>query len=91
MPITDNPLASQSADPYVVSHVTCAGGTVHRAGPLTQYLADQILDDLRRIHTSGRLELILTRDGSDTDLARLLERLQAVEASGVTVIVRRAA
>ncbi|HJQ82490.1 MAG TPA: hypothetical protein VKA21_00325 [Candidatus Binatia bacterium] len=62
---------------------------VERAGPLTPYAVELILDDARRAAPGARLEIALSSNADDTCLAAASRELERLAARGVYVRVRR--
>jgi len=64
-------------------------GTLHRTGYLTPYLAELIVDDVRRRGAGARVEIRLPLDASQATLDALEERLAHLGRRGVRVVCRR--
>jgi len=64
-------------------------GRVHRTGHLTPYLAELILDDVRRRGRGGRVEIRLAVDADQASLDAVDARLAPVRRHGVLVVVCR--
>jgi len=64
-------------------------GGLHRTGRLTPYLAELIIDDVRRRGASARVEIRLPVDADQASLAALDERLAHLRRQGVRVVCRR--
>ena len=64
-------------------------GRVHRSGFLTPYLADLILDDVRRCGPGGRIEIRLPVDADQGSLEALDARLAPLRRYGVRIVCRR--
>ncbi len=64
-------------------------GGLQRTGYLTPYLAELIIDDVRR-RAGGCVEIRLTADADQATLEALDERLAHLGRHGVRVVCRRA-
>ena len=74
----------ESTPPLIHARV----GGLHRTGYLTPYLAELIIDDVRR-RAGGRVEIRLTADADQATLDALDERLAHLRRHGVRVVCRR--
>jgi len=64
-------------------------GGLHRTGYLTPYLAELIIDDVRRRGAGGCVEIRLTADADQATLDALDERVAHLRRHGVRVVCRR--
>jgi len=64
-------------------------GGLYRSGPLTPYLAELILDDVRRRGPGGRVEIRLASSPDQADLEAVDARLAPLRRHGVHVVCRR--
>jgi len=64
-------------------------GGLQRTGYLTPYLAELIIDDVRRRGAGACVEIRLTADADQASLDALDERLAALRRHGVRVVCRR--
>ena len=71
-------------DPLVHARV----GALHRIGPLTPYLAQLIIDDVRRRGPGVRVEILVGTDLDASELETVRERLAALGTRGVLVLRR---
>jgi len=64
-------------------------GRVHRSGPLTPYLAELILDDVRRSGPGGRVEIRLAANADQAELEAVETCLAPLRRHGVVIVCRR--
>jgi hypothetical protein len=64
-------------------------GSLERTGYLTPYLAELIVDDVRRRGAGARVEIRLPVDANQATLDTLDERLAPLRRHGVRVVCRR--
>ena len=80
-----------ASEPFVWAEVSgfARHGAVRRAGALTPYVAQLIVDDARRAGPGGLLEVIVPRCSADAVLSSVEDRFAALRVRGVRVAVRR--
>ncbi|HYV56539.1 MAG TPA: hypothetical protein VE911_03295 [Candidatus Nitrosopolaris sp.] len=66
-------------------------GDLRRAGPLTPYARELIVEDALRAGRGARLELTLPADADDATLASLHACFDRLEERGIEISVRRLA
>ncbi len=71
-------------DPLVHARI----GALHRIGPLTPYLAQLIVDDVRRHGPGARVDILVGADLDATELETVRERLAGLGSRGVVVLRR---
>ena len=64
-------------------------GSLHRTGQLTPYLAELILDDVRRRGRGGRVEIRLAVDADQASLDAVDAGLAPLRQHGVLIVCRR--
>ena len=64
-------------------------GALHRSGRLTPYLAELIIDDVRRFSAGARVDIRFAVDADQASLDALDERLARLRGRGVRVVCRR--
>ena len=64
-------------------------GGLQRSGALTPYLAELILDDVRRRGPGGRVEIRLAADADQADLEAVDAHLAPLCRYGVLIVCRR--
>ena len=64
-------------------------GGLYRSGPLTPYLTELILHDVRR-RAGGRIEIRLAPSADQADLEAVDARLAPLRQYGVHIVCRRA-
>ena len=65
-------------------------GGLYRSGPLTPYLTELILHDVRRRGAGGRIEIRLAPSADQADLEAVDARLAPLRQYGVHIVCRRA-
>jgi len=80
-----------SADPFVWTRVSEAGGrpALQRAGCLSPYTAQLIVDDALHAGRGGILEVLVAQDCDDPTLARVQNRFAGLRDRGLTIDVHR--
>jgi hypothetical protein len=74
---------------HVVSPERAVGGSLLRAGPLTPYLAETIVEDALRAGRGSLIKLRVPQDVTNGDLARVGEQFSWLGDRGVRVNVQR--
>jgi len=64
-------------------------GSLHRTGHLTPYLAELIIDDVRRRVRGERVEIRLVVDADQASLDAVDTRLAPLRRRGVLIVCRR--
>jgi hypothetical protein len=75
----------ESTTPLIQARI----GALQRTGYLTPYLAELIIDDVRRRGAGARVEIRLGADADQASLDALDERLAPLRRYGVRVVCRR--